>query len=164
MSPFVRGVFSALFVSVFLAGCSQKDSTESASDTQSPAVTVPLVDQKTTGRWYSDEQAATGLKIYAMFCASCHGPTGAATSDWKTPNADGNYPPPPLDGSAHSWHHSLAILDKVITDGGAPIGGVMPAWGNVLNADQRLQVIAGFQSFWPDEVYRVWIERERTNR
>ena len=69
-----------------------------------------------------------------------------------------------MDGSAHAWHHPLALLDKVIRDGGAPLGGVMPAWGEVLNADQRLAVIASLQARWSPKIYDIWLEREQVSR
>ena len=128
------------------------------------AANVPLQADGQTGRWYSTEQAKVGLQLYQENCAACHGPEAASTSAWKTPDANGDYPPPPLNGSAHAWHHPLAVLDKVIRDGGVPLGGVMPAWGEVLNAEQRLAVIAGFQSHWSPKIYDLWLEREQASR
>lgn len=112
-------------------------------------------------RWYSAEQVSEGRVLFAQYCAACHGANAEATPDWKTPTADGNYPPPPLNGSAHAWHHPIAVLDQVIRDGGAPVGGVMPAWGSILNGEQRLALIASFQDYWSEEIYEIWLERER---
>lgn len=44
------------------------------------------------------------------------------------------------------------------------MGGAMPAWGEVLNTEQRLAVIAGFQSYWTPQIYDLWLEREQASR
>ena len=143
-----------------LAACSPSPSPEAVST----AANVSLQADGQTGRWYSTEQAKTGLQLYQENCAACHGPEAASTTAWKTPDANGDYPPPPLNGSAHAWHHPLAVLDRVISEGGKPMGGVMPAWGEVLNTEQRLAVIAGFQSYWTPQIYDLWLEREQASR
>ena len=109
-----------------------------------------------TGRWYSTEQVAQGEKVFAQYCAACHGYNAEATANWKQTDANGNYPPPPLNGTAHAWHHSLAVLRQQIREGGAPVGGVMPAFKQVLSAQEIDQTIAYFQSKWPDELYQRW--------
>jgi mono/diheme cytochrome c family protein len=148
---------AVILVSVLLVSCSE-------SKDQTPPSTSEIVD--TTAlyaetRWYSAEQVSEGRVLFAQYCAACHGANAEATPDWKTPTADGNYPPPPLNGSAHAWHHPIAVLDQVIRDGGAPVGGVMPAWGSILNGEQRLALIASFQDYWSEEIYEIWLERER---
>jgi mono/diheme cytochrome c family protein len=125
---------------------------------------ISLVPNTSTGRWYSTEQATQGRQLFAQYCAVCHGENAEATDQWKTPDDQGNYPPPPLNGSAHAWHHPLAVLDTVIRDGGAPVGGVMPAWGSVLSSQQRISIIAGFQDYWTDDIYETWLVRERSAR
>ena len=108
------------------------------------------------GRWYSAVQVSEGEALYQVHCAICHGADGSATSAWRTPDENGIYPPPPLDGSAHTWHHPLALLDKTIIDGGAAFGGVMPGFGNVLDSNERHAIIAWCQSLWSDELYSRW--------
>jgi mono/diheme cytochrome c family protein len=81
----------------------------------------------------------------------CHGSNAEGTRDWKKTDANGNYPPPPLDGSAHAWHHPLAQLARSIKEGGIKLGGVMPPFGDKLSDQEVLAVIAYFQSKWPDE-------------
>jgi mono/diheme cytochrome c family protein len=76
--------------------------------------------------------------------------------EWRTPDANGIYPPPPLNGSAHTWHHPLDVLDNTIVNGGAEFGGVMPGFGNTLDAKDRLAIIAWFQSLWTDDIYSRW--------
>ncbi|UCH40721.1 MAG: thioredoxin fold domain-containing protein [Gammaproteobacteria bacterium] len=110
-------------------------------------------------RWYSDEQVAQGEKLFRQNCAGCHGQNAEATPDWKKTDANGNYPPPPLNGSAHTWHHDLDLLRRTIREGGAKLGGQMPAFEGVLNAEQVDAVIAFFQSKWSDEIYQRWSGR-----
>lgn len=149
-------------ISVLLAACGSEssDSDGEAFD----AATVSLSPDAQTGRWYSEAQVEQGREVFGQFCASCHGKAAEATEDWKVADANGNYPPPPLNGSAHAWHHPLAVLDQVIRDGTADMGGSMPAWGRVIDAEQRLAVIAGFQAYWSDEIYDIWLKREVSSR
>ena len=115
------------------------------------------VKQAQTGRWYSRAQYEAGKTLFAQHCAVCHGQNAEQTVEWKIPNSQGQYPPPPLNGSAHAWHHPLSVLRQVIRHGGAPMGGMMPAWEGVLSEEDMVATIAAFQSFWPDEVYERWL-------
>lgn len=110
------------------------------------------------GRWYTAEQVVRGEPLYQTYCAICHAADGSATGEWRTPLPDGNYPPPPLDGTAHTWHHPLVMLDDTIANGGARFGGVMPGFGEVLDEDDRHAIVAWFQSLWSDEIYARWRE------
>ena len=110
-------------------------------------------------RWFDQPVVDLGNGLFQQHCATCHGSDAEGTRDWKTADADGNYPPPPLDGSAHAWHHSIPQLARSIKQGGVQIGGVMPPFGDKLSNAEVLAVIAYFQSKWPDEVYRAWHER-----
>jgi len=126
-----------------LAGCS--------GDPRPPAEwTVP-------GRWYTAVQVEQGREIFQAHCAVCHGSEAQGTAEWWIPEEDGLYPPPPLNGTAHDWHHPLDELLRYIEQGGIPLGGKMPAFGAVLDEDERRATVAFFQSFWPDEIYRRWV-------
>ncbi len=110
-------------------------------------------------RWYSDEQVLQGERLFRQNCASCHGQNAEATADWKKADANGNYPPPPLNGTAHAWHHDLDLLRRTVREGGAKLGGQMPAFEEVLDAGEIDNVIAYFQSKWPDDLYQRWAGR-----
>jgi len=110
-------------------------------------------------RWYSDEQVSQGEKLFLQNCAGCHGENAEATPNWKQTDADGNYPPPPLNGSAHAWHHDLDLLRRTVREGGAKLGGQMPAFEGVLSAEETDRVIAYFQSKWPDDIFQRWAGR-----
>jgi cytochrome c len=111
---------------------------------------------KTEGRWYDLSQVELGETVYQKNCISCHLENAQGVLDWKKTLDDGSYPPPPLNGTAHAWHHSIEVLLTVINDGGIPYGGKMPAFINILTQEQKLAVIAYFQSFWPEETYTKW--------
>lgn len=108
-------------------------------------------------------QLARGQLLFAQHCAVCHGAQGQGDAQWRRRNADGTFPPPPLDGSGHAWHHPHAWLKVMIRDGSAPQGN-MPAWGDTLSEQQIEDLIAWFQSLWPDEVYAAWWEMEQRSR
>jgi len=112
------------------------------------------------GRWYTTAQVAAGEPLYQSYCAACHASDGSATDDWRTPGADGNYPPPPLNGTAHTWHHPLEVLDDTIINGGIAFGGVMPGFGEALGEEDRYAIIAWFQSLWSEDIYASWLEIE----
>jgi mono/diheme cytochrome c family protein len=110
-------------------------------------------------RWFNQDIVKYGNGLFQQNCAICHGSNAEGTRDWKKTDANGNYPPPPLDGSAHAWHHPLAQLARSIKEGGIKLGGVMPPFGDKLSDQEVLAVIAYFQSKWPDEVYDPWHQR-----
>ena len=117
-----------------------------------------------TGRWYSPDQVEAGKRLFTGNCAICHGANAQGTLEWKKTDANGNFPPPPLNGSAHAWHHSLAVLAEVIKDGGQPMGGIMPPFKQTLTDEQILALISGFQSYWDQQTYETWLEIEQQSR
>lgn len=105
---------------------------------------------------FDSTQIKRGEQVYLANCAGCHGPNGAGTPDWRKPNADGKYPPPPLDGTAHAWHHPTNVLKKTILQGTPPDLGSMPAWEGKLTDRQIDDVIVWIKSLWPAEIYDLW--------
>ena len=101
-----------------------------------------------------------GKAVFSAHCAICHGVEAAGTPDWRKPMADGRYPPPPLNGTAHGWHHPLTALRRQINRGGAKFGGWMPALGDSLTDEQVDEVIAYVQSLWPDKIYAAWLKND----
>jgi mono/diheme cytochrome c family protein len=110
-------------------------------------------------RWYNEQQVIDGKQIFLQNCASCHGPEAASTANWKQTDANGKYPPPPLNGSAHAWHHDLPLLRRTVREGGQKMGGLMPPFKDTLKPEQIDAAIAYFQSMWPDEIYQKWAGR-----
>ncbi|MFM1895528.1 MAG: hypothetical protein RLZZ385_602 [Pseudomonadota bacterium] len=122
-----------------------------------PSPPSPVTPDPDTGRWYSEAQVEQGRQVFLDHCAACHGESAQGlAADWKARLPDGSFPPPPLDGSAHAWHHPLSVLLQTIDEGGVPLGGTMPAFGAVLKREEKLAAIAFFQQFWDDQTYFNW--------
>ena len=117
-----------------------------------------------SARWYAPEQARAGKSLFAAHCASCHGAAGVGSANWQRRGADGAYPPPPLNGTAHTWHHNLTALRRTIAKGGAPYGGKMPAFGGELTDEEQDALIAYIQSLWSDKIYAIWTEKVQGGR
>jgi len=137
--------FIMLGMTFFISGCSDK----SVTSINDPNTTG-------TGRWYTKQQVIEGKKIYLVNCISCHNKNAVGTFNWKKKLVDGSYPPPPLNGTAHAWHHPMPALLKTISEGGINIGGKMPAFKGVINDDGMIAVVAYFQHYWGDEIYDRW--------
>jgi len=147
-----------LFSIISLAGCS-KQSIDSNASGSGPATV-----QSNVERWYAAGQAEAGREVFSQNCAVCHGDQAQGTAaDWREKLDDGSFPPPPLNGSAHAWHHPQEILLRVIDYGGESMGGKMPAFIDVLDQPEKLAAIAYFQSFWSDEIYEQWVKMGGTN-
>lgn len=101
---------------------------------------------------------AQGAEVYRKHCATCHGDRAQGTFNWQKPGPDGKYPAPPLDGSAHAWHHPQAALERAIHQGTKAQGGNMPGWAGTLSDEDIRAVIAWFQSTWSDETFRIWAD------
>lgn len=108
-------------------------------------------------RWYSAAQIKTGKAVFDNHCAQCHGfQAQGLVVNWQGRLADGSYPPPPLNGTAHAWHHDLPLLLQIVQKGGAVYDGKMPGFAEVLNKQEQFAVVAYFQSFWNNDIYRMW--------
>jgi mono/diheme cytochrome c family protein len=106
-------------------------------------------------------QLALGKKVFDDNCARCHGDNAQGAADWRKRDADGHYPPPPLNGSGHTWHHSTEMLKQTILNGSPQGKGKMPAWKGKLTEKQIDAVIDWFQSVWPQPVYDAWYEMQQ---
>lgn len=155
-------VFSKITIlaSLLLLSCRQ-DATEADLEAASSAPGSVPVDAP---RWYSSSQLELGAQVFADHCADCHGPRAQGRfDDWKQKLPDGSFPPPPLNGNAHAWHHPLSVLLGVINQGGVAYGGKMPAFQASLNEQEKLAVIAYFQDFWSTQTYDNWLQMGGTN-
>jgi mono/diheme cytochrome c family protein len=103
-------------------------------------------------RWYQPEHAEAGRPLYEKHCATCHGAQAEGAKNWTERQSDGRFPPPPLNGSAHTWHHPLPNLVGTIQYG----QGNMPAWQETLSIPESLAIIAWLQHYWPDDIYEAW--------
>jgi len=142
----VKLIFLLSIFSLFLSACG--DSTNEA-----------VQDKQTEGRWYTKAQVTEGAGLYQANCAMCHKVDASGTPNWKKPLANGKYPPPPLNGDAHAWHHPLAALKRTVKNGGVALGGSMPAFGHKLNDVQIEAILAWVQTHWNDRIYQTWSQR-----
>ena len=113
-------------------------------------------------RYQDAQQIARGQAVYEKVCLECHGVGGKGQpGDWRVRDAAGRFPPPPLDDSAHAWHHPTAVLLEAIRDGSPGGQGNMPAWKGTLSEQAMQDVVAYIKTLWSDPVYQLWWEMER---
>lgn len=142
---------------VTLVGCDNQQI--AARDPQRQIASVSVLQSPPVERWYGAEQIERGNKFYQENCAECHKPDASGTANWREPDEKGSYPPPPLNGTAHTWHHPLPVLRRTVRIGGVPLGGTMPGFADKLNEQQIDDIFAWVQSHWSDEIYTIWHER-----
>ena len=127
----------AIFTIILLVGCSPEE-----------------------GNSNVDSMASLGESVFNKNCVSCHGVKGQGLAeDWKVKDANGNYPPPPLNGTAHTWHHSPEQLLYTINKGGTEMGGQMPAFENRLTEEEKKALIDYMYSLWPKEIQVKYDDR-----
>ena len=54
----------------------------------------------------------------------------------------------------------MLVLTDTIANGGAEYGGLMPAFGEVIDEQERIAIVAYIQSWWTDDIYARWYEIE----
>jgi len=145
-------------VGMLLAACGEGNTSQTQGARQPVETTQRTSQPGPVDFWFTSTQVHEGRGIFNDNCASCHGAMGQGGANWRQRGPDGNYPPPPLNGSGHTWHHPREALEQVIRHGG-PVN--MPAWGGRLNNAQIEAVLAYVQSLWPERVYAQWAERTR---
>jgi mono/diheme cytochrome c family protein len=149
----MRHVWTFAVAIAALLGCTPEDKPPAAAE-KAPAV-KRSVDRAVLAR---------GGDLYLQRCAACHGNRAQGAPNWDKPGREGKYPPPPLDGSAHAWHHPTTQLKQTILEGTLKLGGNMPAWKGRLSEADTEAVIAWFQSTWPDQIYQAWADIDRRAR
>jgi mono/diheme cytochrome c family protein len=146
-------IFATLIVGLGLAGCDKMPSGEMNQGGGSAASLERNLDPA---------QVARGKAVYEKYCLECHGAGGKGQAgDWRVRDADGHFPPPPLDDSAHAWHHPTAVLLEVIRDGSPQGQGKMQAWKGKLSEQAMQDVVAYIKSLWSDEAYTLWRKMEQ---
>ena len=120
------------------------------------------IDAGPPDRFQDAQQIARGQAVYTQHCMACHGTDGKGPpGDWRIRDADGRFPPPPLDDSAHAWHHPTADLLETVRDGSPGGQGNMPAWNGKLSEQAMQDVVAYIKTLWSDPVYQLWWKMER---
>ncbi len=140
-------VVMVVAVAGLLAGCE--------GEGPAPGASIGTLSGPAVARDFDPERLARGEALFRRHCAGCHGERAEGDPQWRKIGPDGRYPPPPLDGSGHAWHHPRAWLERMIRDGSRPEGN-MPGWGEVLSEEEIGAVVDWFQSLWPERVYATW--------
>lgn len=158
---------------VFVAGCTRVGGRQQSNPTTTPVAplveTLPSISELigTPAATFPpvptlDPQAvALGREVYAEHCAVCHGANLEGHPDWKEPNEDGSFRPPPHDETGHTWHHPDGLLIETIIGGGgrlpAELAGLsnMPAFGDVLTDDEVTAVLTYIKSSWPADIRQL---------
>ncbi|MGQ0749141.1 MAG: c-type cytochrome [Betaproteobacteria bacterium] len=114
------------------------------------------------------QQVAQGRKVYASYCAACHGTNLEGQPDWQTRLPSGRMPAPPHDASGHTWHHPDSILFGITKHGLVPgkyappkYESDMPAFGKQLSDEENWAVLAYIKSRWPEEIRAAQAETTR---
>jgi mono/diheme cytochrome c family protein len=151
-------VWAALLAPVLLSACGDSGK----SGPVEPVTAQQLATAQARG--FDTARVTRGGELFQQNCASCHGAGAVGAADWNRPGPDGRYPAPPLNGTAHAWHHPGFALARTIREGTAAIGGSMPPWKDKLSEQDIESVIQWFQSFWSDEIYTAWVEMDARPR
>jgi len=128
-----------------VSSCSASDEVTASTVAPSLAGEAPPPPNLDNGR------VARGEELYQQNCASCHRADLSGDPNWKTPNPDGSYPPPPHDSSGHTWHHSDQLLLEIIGDGSDFPESRMPTFSGALTDEEILAIIEYFKANWGQE-------------
>jgi len=146
-----------LLLGLLLTACDSGDQRAPAGDDEPRLATE-------VSRWYTAGNVSRGAAVFARQCADCHGKEGQGSFTWRKRGADGKFPPPPLNGTGHAWHHPMRALGYQIKFGAPGGSGSMPGFAQTLSDQDIADVIGWFQDNWSDEIYAAWLVREQQSR
>jgi mono/diheme cytochrome c family protein len=116
----------------------------------------------------SKEQILKGKILYNQNCASCHKKDLSGTKIWRSVDADGHTVPPPLNGTAHTWHHPDKLLHQIIKYGFANLmkdyEGKMYGFSDRLSDQDIDSILAYIKSHWPEEIYKRHLKMSRQSK
>lgn len=106
-----------------------------------------------------------GETAYNTYCAACHGISGEGQNpeDPYAKDENGKFLAPPHNDTGHTWHHGDDVLIQIINEGGmgdVQFFNVMPAFGELLSADQIEAALTYIKTFWTEEQRTT--QKERT--
>lgn len=113
-----------------------------------------------------------GKRLYAEYCASCHGVYLEGEPNWQSADPNGLFPAPPHDETGHTWHHSDSLLFSYTKLGGqaamarqgVAFDSGMPAFGDQLSDEDIRDVFAFIRSNWPEHIHKAQAERTRLDQ
>ena len=105
----------------------------------------------------SIEQVQQGKVLYDQNCASCHKKDLSGTKNWRSTDSDGHTVPPPLNGTAHTFHHSDKLLHNIIKYGFNNLiknyQGKMLGFGDKLSDNDIDSILAYIKTYWSEDIY-----------
>ena len=105
-----------------------------------------------TGKAPDPEAVVRGKALYAVHCIKCHQKDGVGETPipWSIRRI-GDIPAMPLNETSHAWHHGDEQLASVILNS---LGKDhrMPAFKNVLLAEQAFDIVAYMKSLWSPRI------------
>jgi len=125
---------------------------------------TPIKESNPIKRNLNSAQLARGAVLFKNNCASCHGEQGQGAINWQKRNQDGKFPPPPLNGLGHTWHHPMSVLKYTVKNGTSKIGGNMPAFAGKLTDSQIEDIFSFVQEKWPEPIYEAWYRTNEMSR
>jgi len=147
--------FTLFVTSVVLVGC------DNDVEEKSSTVSQPAIDSTYDRSKVSQARLIQGRDLFRKNCTVCHGLNAEGAPDWRKRDKDGKFPAPPLNGTAHAWHHPKKALMYTIKNGTKALGGNMPAWKDRFTDEDIESIIFWFQSQWPDELYQAWVRKDK---
>jgi mono/diheme cytochrome c family protein len=106
------------------------------------------------------DSVALGETTFKQNCISCHGKEGQGlVKDWKKTQENGKYPAPPINGTAHAWHHSPKALLMTINNGGVALGGWMPGFKDKLSEGEKQGLLDYIHNLWPENIQKKYDSR-----
>jgi len=148
----MKRVLVMLAVVLSVTACSEQPAGELQKASDKKVAQSPIVLESDPSRY------TQGLRLYQQTCAACHGQQGEGAVNWQRRDAQGQYKPPPLNGTGHTWHHPKQVLMDIIRNGTQRLGGNMPAWKDHLSDAQIEDILYWLQSQWPKEIYEAWYQ------
>lgn len=156
------GFLPVIFAGIAVLAACERGTPEISSPSSALAATSSPVTALSKQPQANDASVQRGAVLYVQHCQICHGTGGVGAPNWRKMDSDGMYPPPPLDGSGHAWHHSSLVLRQFILEGSTPGQGRMPAWRGLLSEVDIADLISWIQSLWPEEIYAAWLRMEQS--
>ena len=151
MTALGKSVALIAMLAVLSSACS-----DAASSSGQPAPRIGDLGNAPAAPDLDSGRAEVGRGLYTELCASCHGADLAGDPDWKTPNPDGSYPPPPHDSTGHTWHHSDRLLVNIVRNGSGFEQSRMPTFSD-LSVEQVLSIVEYLKTTWgPEERAFQW--------
>jgi len=154
----MKRLITILLVSFMLVACEPPD----VAKLMKPDKKVsPSKELETVKRNFNSEQLSRGAVLFQNNCAVCHGEQGEGAENWQKRDKDGKFPPPPLNGTGHTWHHPTKILKYTINNGTGKIGGNMPAFAGKISDTEIDDILIFIQSKWPVPLYDTWYKNNQ---